>query len=929
MAADQRDANASGGSYRWLASVVVGRLLGLAGAYAEVLAAATTVSGKLRTLRRVPRALRSLDLGARTLAMACLVLLTVLVGATWLFAAVPGWSAIAWTTGGQHFTLPRAAFHLSLVGWAFSAALILAAASQWSLAALLPAGCVQLFAIVFIGFAGGKAYMLTAPSWLLPVLAATSPAIARSRAGRVAGTVLLCALATWHTYLFTPLSAQGRPPAWGWLLALFAVSVPGLLALPARLGMGRSFVLALGVNAGVLLGALAAGEPAVTRGMVIPTSFFVGLFSVMWFALGGELVSGAVSATNASIEIVTAAVRPQVLPFLVLVLCLVEVAVAPWLLDRLSTADAFTLSIHRWLALALTVSGLVLAARRRLTSGWTRALLAVWVFGLAALRSYFSGVVDVAAYANAQELKGLALTLFTFAMAMQVVRLLINKEDAGGGSAEGRLFLQLGALAFLATGTQFGFAINDTHVMKEAAAYQFAGATALFLPLLLALLAKEQRWLLAPPRSLLVRGFLTGFAAAFVIQLARIATYGPGGWSLAGHLGAVALADAVKAVCIALLIVAGRALGRVAAPAVAVACALGFAAGYAQNLTVLMLDAAGKMLLLLTVSSSALNQALSTLVAGYVRTAPALPAADHYQFFVASLLPAAIMGAAIARGVSDRRPGVGALGTLAGLAVSLGFAWALYSHPLFLIQSREPLPFYVVVTDASALAPLLLSLLGFVAWSYVTVWRPERRVPPRPATAHVSVDTATRLIGAAAMVAPIVTLGALGLALALRAPAPMLEYRDPEARFTLDYPRGWHVERRPGGETVFYRDDSTHGVLVMLHPGIALPGYVSAPQLVQALDRTIRSVYPDARVTASPGVPRVANGRSIQAIEMAVAWTAPGRGRLRSQSTVTLIATRDASRFSYVTYQVAEPAPRSLEAMLARVRRSYRAAEPP
>ena len=886
------------------------------------------MGGKLGTFRSVPRALRSFDLGARIVAIGCQVLLTLLVGATWFFSAIPGWATYTWADGGRNFTLPRAALYLSLIGWAFSAALILAGASQWGLAALVPAGVVQLFAIVFIGFAGGKAYALAAASWLLPLLTAASPMVARSRIWRAAGTALLCALATWHTHLFTPLSAQGRPPRWGWLLALFVVSVPVLLALPARLSMWRAFALALAVNLVVVLGALAAGATAVARGMVIPTSFFVGLFSVMWFVLGGELVSGAVSAANATIRIVTATVRRQLLPVLAVVLCLAEVAAAPWLLDRLSPTDAFTLSIHRWLALALGVSGLALAARRRLTSGWTRALLVVWAFSLAALRSYFSGVTDVAAYANPQELKGVALTLFTFAMAMQVVRLLIVKPDARAASA-GRLFLQLGALTFLATGTQFGFAINDTNVMKEAAAYQFAGATALFLPLVLALLVKEQRWLPAPPPSLLLRGFVTGFAAALVVQVARIVTYGPGGWSLAGHLGVVALADAVKAVCIALLIVAARALGRVDATAVALACALGFAAGYAQNLMVLTLDAAGKIVLLLTVRSAAVSHGLSALVGGYIRTAPALPAADHYHFFVASLLPAAIMGGAIAKGVRERCPGVGVLGTLAGLAVSLGFAGALHSHPLLMTESRDPVPFYVVLTEANALLPLVISTLGLVLWSYVMVWRPER-ASHGSARGDVALTARMKLVGTAAvMVIPIVTLGALGLALAVRAPSPLQGYRDPGARFTIDYPRGWSVERRPNGETVFYRDDPTHGALVTLHPGIGLPPRISAAQLVQALEGQIRSASPEARVTARARSPRVADGRSTQLIEATVTWTAPGRGPLRAESILTLIAAGDGSRFSYVTYQVPEPAPRSLEALLSRVRHSYRPAEPP
>ena len=204
MTADQPDGSARGERGGWLSSPLARWLLGVAGSYSEVLAAFAIVGGKLPALFKIPRALRPLDAGARIVAAACLVLLALLVGATCLRPELAHrLTALTWADGDQNFTLPRVALYLSLIGWAISAAMILAGASRWNLAALVLAGIVQLFAIVFIGLAGGKAYWLAAPSWLLPLLAATSPAVARWPTGRVAGTVSLCALATWHTYLFT------------------------------------------------------------------------------------------------------------------------------------------------------------------------------------------------------------------------------------------------------------------------------------------------------------------------------------------------------------------------------------------------------------------------------------------------------------------------------------------------------------------------------------------------------------------------------------------------------------------------------------------------------------------------------------------------------------------------------------------------------
>jgi hypothetical protein len=888
------------------------------------------VVGKFSTFARIPRALRLLDPGSRIVAVLTLLLLILLLGFNFPFFVRPEWfSTLAWTEAGHGVTLPRPAVYLALLGWALSGAVIVAGASQWHAAALVGVGILQVFMIVFVGFAGGKAYWLAAPSWLLPFLAATSPVLARGNRSRVVVTAILCGLATWHTYLFTPLSAQGRPPRWGWLAALFVVSVPLLLRLPRRLSLSAACGLALAVNAGVLLGALRAGEVSMARGLVIPTSFFIGLFAVMWFALGGELVSEAVSVANSTMRAGSIGAWRRPLPWLAGGLGLAEVAAVPWLLDRLSTPGALTLSWHRWATLALLLVGLGLAIRRRLTTEWTRALLAAWVFSLVALRSYFANLTDLAAWADSREVTRVALGMFTFAVAMKAIRLLTEKSHTASGARGSLFFVQLGALTFLATGTQFEFAVGNLEAMKEAANYQFAGATALFLPLLLALLLQEQRWLPSPARTLLLRGFLAGFAGAFVVQLVRIATYGPGGWALSSHLAALATADAVKLACIGLLIVACRAERPIEASAVAIACALGFAAGYAQDLAVLLLDASVKIALLVTVRTAAVSEALSRLVAGYVRMRAALPAADHYHLSIDSLLPAAMMGWGIASGLRARRWTVAALAVASGFAVSLGFGWMLHTHALYMTESRKPLAFFDVLSHPSGLAPLLAATLGLGLWLYVFAWRPARRA--HAASAIDAMPTSpgrTRWDAATVVVAIAVVVGAAGATVAWRAPSPWKTYVDPDRRFAIDYPREWRTERRPRGDAVFYRDDVVRGPLVALHPGLALPDGVSAPQLVNALGREIRAVDPDARITARASPPRTEGERSIQRIELTATWTAAGTTRLRSQGTITFVSTGRAAGFSYVSYQVPEPASPALEALLARVLGSYRGVDP-
>jgi hypothetical protein len=911
-------------------SLLTRSLIGLASAYSEALGTVGGVLAKFSTFTRIPRALRALDLGSRIVAIATVALLALLLAFNFPFFVRPEWfSTLTWTEAGHAVALPRPALYLALLGWALSAAVILAGASRWHLAALVGVGILQLFAIVFVGFAGGKTYWMAGPSWLLPFLAATSPVAAGGKRSRAVVTALLCGLATWHTYLFTPLSAHGRPPRWAWLAALFALSLPLLLRLPRRLPLSAACGLALAVNLSVLLTALRAGETAMAHGLVIPTSFFIGLFSVMWFALGGELVSDAVSVTNAAMSAGFIGTWRRTVPWLAGGLGLAEVVAVPWLLDRLvlSTPAAQTLSWHRGAAFALLLVGLGLALSGRLTSEWTRALMGAWIFSLVALRSYFANLTDLAAWADSRQIKRVALAMFTFAVAMKAIRLLTERSHTAAGARGSQFFVQLGALTFLAAGTQFEFAVDNVAAMKEAASYQFAGATALFLPLVLALVLQEQRWLAVPPRALLLRGFLTGFAAAFVVQLVRIASHGPGGWALSGHLAAVATGDAVKLACIAILVVACRAERPLEASAVAIACALGFAAGYAQDLVVLFVDASVKIVLLVTVSSASASAALSRLVADFVRVRGALPAADHYHLFVVSLLPAAMMGWGIAAALRTRRWMAAALAIAGAFAVSLGFGWMLHTHPLYMTESRQPLPFYEVASDARRLAPLLPPVLGLGLWLYLFVWRPERRAPdaPGPDVTHARSPARRRRV-VTAVVAAAVVVGALGAAVAARAPSPLQAYVDPDRRFAIDYPRRWRVERRPRGDTVFYRDDLVGGPLVALHPGLALPEGVSARQLVDALGRDLRAAHPDARIAATASPPQVEGERSVQRIELTATWTA-ATTRLRSRGTITFVSIGRASGFSYLSYQVPEAEPPAVEALLARVLASYRAAD--
>lgn len=948
----ERDTRRARGLLRLLKPHALKWLFALAAYYFENFVVEAKIGGKLGSLAKIPRAVGRLGPGARLVAMLCLLLLAALVGATFAMLSSPDrFAALAWTDGGARVSLPVVALHLTLAGWALSSAVVLAASAHSGTGFLVTVGLVQLVAVVFSAFPGGKAYWLAAPSWLLPIAAATSPAIARRPAIRPMAIVGLCALAAWHTYRFTPLSSGGAPPRVGWLVVLFAVASLLLLRVRVRLGLGALFGLGLVVNAALLAAALArAGDLAVAQGLVVPAAFFIGLFGALWFALGAELVNGAVSMAHFAIRLVTTALPIRVLPFLLGLVFLAEVALAPWIDPRLSGTDQFALLVHRPVTAALLLIAIVLAVRRCLDESWARALLAIWVFSGVALRAYFSGVSDVAALAESPETGTVALTLFALAIAMQVVKRLIEapEDEPRDARADARLLLPLGLLTFLATGTHFEFAIRNPEVMREAAVSQWSGATALFLPVLLALLVAEQRWLPAPPRALLGRAFLLGFLGAFAVQLLRVATVGPGGFGFGAHLGAVALGQAVTLVLIAWLVALAGAWTPVDAAAAAIACALGFAVGAAQNLTVLALDSAAKLAMMLTARVPGVSEATSALVDGYVRVQPVRPAADHYWLFVGALLPAAVAGVTIARAVRERRPSLAAGGAAAAGALALALAWVTYRQPLLMTESRDPVPFYVVATDPGAIACLLVPMISLAAWLYATVWRPERmrvaeREPDLAGAPALALRAETRApqfetrsprrqrrrfatASGAAIVA--IALGAGGLAAALASPSPLQTYRDPQGRFAIDYPRGWQTQVAPTGETRFFVDDPRNGALLMLHPGVPLSAGVTAEQLVQGLVRQIRAQYPDLQIGARGTPPRAVGAATVQDIELDATWTVPEKGRLRAKTTLAIVTGGDQPGFSYVTYQVPAGAPASLEGLLARAAKTYRAGNP-
>ena len=418
--------------------------------------------------------------------------------------------------------------------------------------------------------------------------------------------------------------------------------------------------------------------------------------------------------------------------------------------------------------------------------------------------------------------------------------------------------------------------------MKEAAVYQFAGASSLFLPVLLAFLVTEQRWLAAPPRKLLARAFVIGFAASFAAQLLRIATLDPSGYGLAANLGAALAGDALKLGSIAAIVLLFRAFSRVESAAAAGACALGFGVGYGLDLTVLMLDAAVKVALLLTVSSPAVSAAFSALVGKHVEVRAALPAADHYYLLVADLLPAAIMGWAVARGARVGRWGVSLAAIITALGLSLTLAWAFQSHPLLETLGRRPIPFYEVAADPGALALVAAPLLGLVGWLYLMVWRPERRgsIAAESAAAPEGAGAPPRRIartGAVAVAAVAISAAGLGAWMAFIAPPALREYRDPEGLFAIEVPRRWQVQARPGAETRFFADDPIDGALVSVHPWIDLPPGSTVDQLVGALEGQMRKMYQDVEAVPHPFPPRVEGGRSIEAIELELTWTRPGK----------------------------------------------------
>ena len=129
------------------------------------------------------------------------------------------------------------------------------------------------------------------------------------------------------------------------------------------------------------------------------------------------------------------------------------------------------------------------------------------------------------------------------------------------------------------------------------------------------------------------------------------------------------------------------------------------------------------------------------------------------------------------------------------------------------------------------------------------------------------------------------------LAVPLRAgavPAPLQTYEDPDKRFAIGYPKGWHVKRLPSGATNFYLDDAEEGTSFNVTPATTLKGEMDGQQVLRTFAQEIRKKYPDFKVVGQRKKPLPGNPHGT-IVDVAATWTNVHRMRMKGWASLGAI----------------------------------------
>jgi hypothetical protein len=895
--------------------------------------------GHFRTLAEVPRALGDITPGVRAVTLGFLAFLATLTLATPLLyvygdrlAHVAFRDALA-----DPRQIPLLGLILTLLGVTAGAAAVVAGASHTRLAVFLLTAPIGLYMVSSIALTAGRSYRIAAATWLLPVVAAVTPAAGRGPL-RLMALSALSALAVWHTYTVTPFLDRFPPPSPGLLLAVMAptsvLTAAALARIRRRLSVSRAFWVAVPVILVALSGLWRADYAVVAREADRIITGVFALLAVFYFLLGARVADSSLAGANFALKAVDWVVGFRRFWLLLVAAWAVDALLIRSELQRMPAGLGPLAWLHTAVLLAGSIVGIVLLARGRITEPWVRGVLGAWLLAYLLPTAYQKAQ---AAAGEPPEIGAKALMLFIFGLAMEVARRLpaLVKRESRWGAAQGVLLLYLSALTLIATITHFQFVSRNPGWMAETLEWELLGAFTLLPPMLLLLVVREQRWLPPPAPGLIGTAFLGGALVSLPITLLRMGSLVDGQWTLPASLGTVIVAQAGLLVLIGALVLTSGSVRRwLDAVAVGVAASLGFAVVYLASVALFFFQQLGLVWLKLTSAGAAAERLVEAII---VNNALLLhrPWADYSHAYFVAVPAGAITAGAFFWGRRHGRPGLALLGAAGAGLGSAAIAAPIYTRPV-LLDSLKVGILDEVMADPVAIACVLgpLALLAF--YLYLTVWRLDVRGAAAAGSdggaPHAGQAARIALFGAGACVAGVATWLTLSPGSG-RAPAALVPYRDPGGEFAIGYPRGWRVSRLGPSATIFYRGTKAPsldgGIHLLVRAAQELPCGTDARLLLEALSDAERAQFPDFALKASPlGSPTIQGPRATQRIAVEASKTLPTGVRMVGKGWIAFTTGRGCPSWRLVSYQAPDFLMATLEPTFRRMAERLERAPP-
>ncbi|MDR7543564.1 MAG: hypothetical protein QN120_04865 [Armatimonadota bacterium] len=467
---------------------------------------------------------------------------------------------------GGTATVSTPALAVALAGFAVAWSYLLAGAAAGPGLLWIAASLLYAYQVWPIGFPLGRSVLHLVPLGLPVAIAALTPH--GSRWGKVVAAVLLASIGA--------RSLPG-PPGTARLLALLAVvgaAFLGLQAVLARRRASAGWRVALGTSvllAHFLVVAVVSGDRAAMAGTLNGSLFHsLWFLTILWFLLGASFVSGAVALARFARDALEIAM-PHSSPGWMLATGWGLLAAWVWGLP----AGDHPLPLR---PLSAVIAGAGLAAvvvvwvRRGMTRQRLSTVFVVTAAALVILRAALTLDLDQAIDRGAG---ALALLAFVFALVWEVIgRIPHIPLQTRHLSRPAPLLLYMGAIPLVSASMLFGFAAGLDTFQRLALLSQFKGAAALWVPILLLMLARS--WPAFPPQA--GRRVVAAFAAGMVMAIPGVLLR----TALPSAMVDGGLVLAIAAAAAALVVRWPDAHASVPSIAVGYALAYGFAASLAQ-----------------------------------------------------------------------------------------------------------------------------------------------------------------------------------------------------------------------------------------------------------------------------------------------------------------------------------------------------------